>query len=193
MPATFLFASPWPVNLLIFVPVLVCIWFRRSGRLELNLKTLVIGGLFAIAFGFVEASVVVYMRAALGFLPGFMNSLSEAAHQSFNIYQQDKVLNNLPQSLLTVEIFREAATMVMLVTVTILSTPKLKERVAMFVWAFAIWDIFYYVGLWLTVRWPYSLMTKDVLFLIPVPWYSAVWFPIFVSAASALAVCCNRK
>jgi len=39
-----------------------------------------------------------------------------------------------------------------------------------FLWAFAIWDIFYYAALWATVRWPLSLRDPDILFLIPVPW-----------------------
>jgi hypothetical protein len=34
---------------------------------------------------------------------------------------------------------------------------------------FAFWDIFYYVGLWLMIRWSPSLLTEDVLFPIPTP------------------------
>jgi hypothetical protein len=53
---------------------------------------------------------------------------------------------------------------------------------------FAFWDIFYYAGLWLIIRWPSSLLTQDVLFLIPTPWIAPVWFPILVSLLAIAAV-----
>ena len=45
------------------------------------------------------------------------------------------------------------------------------------------WDIFYYVWLWIFLGWPPSLLTWDVLFLIPVPWIGPVLAPIIVSVA----------
>ena len=58
----------------------------------------------------------------------------------------------------------------------------------MFLWCFAIWDTMYYAGLWATVRWPQSLRDLDVLFLIPVPWTSEVWFPLLVNVLTLAAV-----
>ncbi|MGH7809446.1 MAG: hypothetical protein ACREP5_04120, partial [Candidatus Binatia bacterium] len=95
--------------------------------------------------------------------------------------------------LLTVEIFREAATLVMLLSIALLSAKCWRERSAIFLWSFAIWDICYYLGLYLTVGWPPSLLSPDVLFLIPVPWLAQVWFPILVSALTMLAVVAVRK
>ena len=66
-------------------------------------------------------------------------------------------------------------------------------RWAMFLWTFAVWDVVYHVGLWATVRWPSSLTTPDVLFLIPVPWLSQVWFPLLVSALALGAVLLARR
>jgi hypothetical protein len=63
-----------------------------------------------------------------------------------------------------------------------------KERWALFLWMFAFWDISYYAGLWLIIRWPPSLFTQDVLFLIPTPWMAPVWFPILVSLLAIAAV-----
>jgi hypothetical protein len=78
--------------------------------------------------------------------------------------------------------------MVMLLSVALLSAAKPSSRWAAFLWAFALWDIAYYAGLWATVRWPASLIDLDVLFLIPVPWVAQVWFPLLVSALTALAI-----
>jgi len=91
-------------------------------------------------------------------------------------------------ALLAIEVMREAATMVMLVSVAMLAASRMRERSASFFWAFAVWDIAYYGGLWATVRWPSSLRELDVLFLIPVPWVAQVWYPLLVSALTLLAV-----
>jgi hypothetical protein len=81
----------------------------------------------------------------------------------------------------------------MLISVALLSVKSFRERSAIFLWCFAIWDICYYLGLYLTVGWPPSLLSPDVLFLIPVPWLAQVWFPILVSALTMLAVVAVRK
>jgi hypothetical protein len=185
-------AQPWWVNLLIVVPF-VLLWIFWKNKLLITKRQLAILGIFGIAFGFAEASVVIYLRAAAGFLPGYMGTLSDVIRQATSTYQQIQAANNIPQSLWTVEFFREIATMVILASVALLSGKKFKEQCAMFLWAFAFWDIFYYVGLWLTVRWPSSLTTSDVLFLIPVPWIAQVWFPCVISVLALLAIVINRK
>jgi hypothetical protein len=43
---------------------------------------------------------------------------------------------------------------------------------------FGIWDLFYYVWLKVCLGWPSSLLTWDVLFLIPVPWVGPVLAPV---------------
>ena len=172
-----LFAQPWWVNLLLAVPFIAFYLWRGEG-LNLSKQTLVISGLFGAAFGFVESSVVVYLRAAVGLLPGYGGTLFPS---------------DLPRSLLVVEFFRETATMIMLLSIAFLAVRSLRERWAIFLWVFAVWDISYYVGLWATVRWPSSPLTPDVLFLIPTPWFSQVWFPILISVLTMIAVIVARK
>jgi hypothetical protein len=187
-----LFAEPWWVNILILAPF-VLYYFCR-GTLQVTTRTLIISAIFGIAFGFVEAVVVVYLRAAVGLLPGYGGAFSEISRLSSGLFQQAQILGQLPQDLLVIETFREAATILMLLSIALLTGKTLKEKSAMFFWTFAIWDIFYYAGLWSLVRWPGSLTATDVLFLIPVPWYSQVWFPILVSVLMILSVilCTNK-
>ena len=187
-----LFADPWWVNLFIFIPFAVFYFWRKRG-LAIAKGTLVVSAFFGAAFGFVEAAVVVYLRAAVGQLPGYGGTLSDVARLSSKIYQKSQIQSDLPQSLLTVEVWRESATLVMLISVALLSVKSFRERSAIFLWCFAIWDICYYLGLYLTVGWPPSLLSPDVLFLIPVPWLAQVWFPILVSALTMLAVVAVRK
>jgi len=169
-----LLATPWWVNLAIVVPLVSLYSWRRRG-LALAPRTLVVGAAFGIAFGLVEAAGVVYLRAAIGLYPA-------------DGVQQDLALLEIPRALLWIEVLREAATIVMLISIALLAAQRARERWAMFLYVFAIWDLAYYAGLRATVGWPPSLVTDDVLFLIPVPWISDVWFPVLVSVLSLLAV-----
>ena len=183
-----LIAEPWWVNLLLLVPPVAYFLWRRNGGLALAPHQLLTSGVFAAAFGFVEAVVVAYLRAATGLLPGYQGTLAEVMRRSSEFYQQSQAMNQFPQSLLTLEVLREGATIVMLLSVAFLTAAKTSSRAAIFLWTFAIWDITYYAALWATVRWPLSLRDVDVLFLIPRPWISAVWFPLLVSALAIAAV-----
>ena len=123
---------------------------------------------FAIAMGFLESAVVVYLREIL-YPGGFEFPLSLIS----------------PDLALT-ELLREVATMVMLVSIGILAGSRFSTRFAWFIYTFAIWDIFYYIFLWLLLGWPQSLMSWDVLFLIPTTWTGPVLSPVLVSLTMIL-------
>lgn len=123
---------------------------------------------FAIAMGFLECAVVVYLREIL-YPGGFSFPLSP-----------------VPVDLALTELLREVATLVMLVTIGMLAARRFSTGFAWFIFSFAIWDIFYYVFLWLLLGWPESLMTWDVLFLIPTTWTGPVLTPVLVSLTMIL-------
>ncbi len=174
------FASPFWVNLLILVPIVLWFYLRRN-KLHIKITQLVYVVLFGIGFGFIESAVVIYLRAATGLLPGFEGTLADVQRQAIEIfYNQQALTAKLPMSLLTVEIIREVGTMLMLLMIACVAAKRLKEKIAVFFLAFAAWDLFYYVFLYVTVHWPQNLTTKDVLFLIPQPWIGEVWIPILV-------------
>lgn len=187
-----MWAQPWWVNLLLLVPALSYLFWRRKGLLlsSGSLLTLV---LFGASFGFVEAAVVVYLRAAAGASGHYSSTISKLQDPSANYQEAVSSIAQFPQSLRTIEVFREAATMIMLGSVALLAGARAKERWGSFLWTFAAWDITYYIGLWATLRWPSSLKNYDVLFLIPVPWVAQVWFPVLVSALTLLAVVLSPK
>src|SRR5467141_2455047 len=111
-----LIAQPWWVNLLVLVPPLA--WFSwRRGGVPVSVRQLVISGVFAASFGFMEAVVVVYLRAAVGLLPGYQGSLSDVIRMSGDFYRQSQAISQFPRSLLTLEVLREAATILMLLSV----------------------------------------------------------------------------
>ncbi len=124
--------------------------------------------LFSIAMGFLESSVVIYLRELL-YGGGFQFPMAP-----------------IPSHLLLVEIYREAATLVMLLMVGMLTGKNKWERFAFFLLSFAVWDIFYYVFLYLFKGWPSSLLDWDILFLIPLPWYGQVITPLIICVCMLL-------
>ena len=168
-----LLATPWWVNLALLVPIGSYVAWRTNG-LQLSPRQLIYTTIFAIAFGINEAVVVVYLRGSVGLLA--------------NTAMAAEVLARLPPFFVVTEVSREVATIIMLVAVAMLAARPLRERWALFLWMFAFWDIFYYIGLWLVIGWPPSFLEQDVLFLIPIPRVAQVWFPVLVSLLAIGAV-----
>jgi hypothetical protein len=119
--------------------------------------------IFAAAMAYVESAVVVYLRA-MYYPQGFAFPLV-----------------SIPPAMLVIEMGREIATLTMLLGVAVLAGKDRWDRLLAFCVAFGIWDVFYYVWLWVFLRWPPSLLTWDILFLIPVPWIGPVLAPVVVS------------
>jgi hypothetical protein len=129
--------------------------------------------IFGIAMAHLEGVVVVYLRKALG-MPD-----SESNKES---------VEKFPKRYLNIEMTREAATIVMLVAIAVLVGETWLERGLFFLWTFAFWDLFYYLSLYILIKWPPTFKTIDVLFLIPVPWIAPVWFPIGVSSLTIITI-----
>ncbi len=124
--------------------------------------------LFGITMGIFEAAVVVYLRAI--FYPeGF-----------------DFPLAAMDGKLLTTEVLREIASLIMILSVAFIAAKKFSSRFGIFILIFACWDISYYIFLKILLNWPLSLLTWDVLFLIPVTWTGPVISPILISCIMIL-------
>jgi hypothetical protein len=128
---------------------------------------------FGIAMAHLEGVVVVYLRKALGLLDSESNKES---------------VDKFPKRYLYIEMTREAATIIMLLAIAYLAGTTWLERGIFFLWTFAFWDLFYYLSLYILIKWPPTLKTIDVLFLIPVPWIAPVWFPIGVSSLTIIII-----
>jgi hypothetical protein len=138
--------------------------------------------LFGVAFGFVEASVVSYLRELLHFnvsyIEGGYKTLLNVGFITF--IMPDATILRTAHLTLT-ETVRELSTIVMLAAISYLSAKKLRQRIGAFMVSFAVWDLFYYVFLKFLTGWPNSLWDIDVYFLIPVPWAGPVLTPIVIS------------
>jgi len=144
--------------------------------------------LFGTAFGYLEAAVVSYLRtlhepARQQFHPG------RAAGDLFPLLTLDQLRSAGPeqQRTLATEIGREAATIIMLAAVALAVSKNAGQWAAAFAIAFGTWDITFYLFLRVLLGWPASLLTWDILFLIPVPWAGPVVAPMLVSCAMIAA------
>ncbi len=120
--------------------------------------------LFGIAMAWVESATVYYLRLQVDRLE---------PHQA----------NPLPMRGVVgpVELVREAATLVMLLTIGMLAARTWQRRLGFTAIAFGVWDIFYYVFLKAFCDWPRSLFDWDILFLLPLPWWGPVLAPVCIA------------
>jgi hypothetical protein len=116
---------------------------------------------FAIAMALLEAAVVVYLRGLL--------NITDQLVVSLGTYER-------------IEIWREAATLVMLACAGWLAGRGWQDRAAYAMFTFGMWDIWYYVWLKLMIDWPVTLLDWDILFLIPLRWWGPVLAPVLIAA-----------
>jgi hypothetical protein len=114
---------------------------------------------YAVAMAYLEAAVVVYLRALLHI---------ELTHVSLGHY-------------FNIEVGREAATIAMLIAVGWVVGRKLQDRLAYVAFAFGLWDIWYYIWLAVFIGWPETLFDWDILFLIPLRWWGPVLSPVLIA------------
>jgi hypothetical protein len=133
--------------------------------------------IWAIAFAYVEAAVVEYLRG-LYYPP-------DSGGFKFPLLTLDQIMIQGREHWLrlVIELGRELSTLAMLATVAIVAARNTREWWGYFMVAFGVWDLFYYVWLKVFLDWPASLMTWDLLFLVPVPWVSPVLAPVIVALA----------
>jgi hypothetical protein len=131
-------------------------------------KILIQVAIFSVAMGFLEAAVVVYLREM--YYPRGFESAPEV----------------MSSRIIITELLRELATIIMLAYIGIISGKTFAERFSLFLFSFAIWDIFYYVFLKAVLNWPASVFIWDILFLIPVPWLGPVLAPCIISLTMIL-------
>jgi len=139
--------------------------YNRTGTKSYTLKchTLIWVTLFSVAMAMLESSVVIYLREL--YYPGGFRFPLQATSATIAV----------------TEMLRELATLIMLLGIGMLVGKNKSGRFAWFIYTFAIWDLFYYVFLYLIIGWPLSLLDWDVLFLLPIMWTGPVWAPVLLS------------
>ena len=135
--------------------------------------------IYAAAFGYVEALVVVYIRRLTGMAPGLdYHDLWAAKHLAWN---GPAILVEMQRlGVYKTEYGREIATLLLLLGPAMAAGKTGRERLALYLYTFAVWDETYYLWLKLWTGFPRSLTATDIYFLVPIAWYGPVWFPVVV-------------
>jgi hypothetical protein len=144
-------------------------------------RTLIWLTVYAIAMAQVEAALVIHLRT---------------------IYHGESPLAVFPLALLSdrdlfIELTRECATVLMILSVSLLQSQRSVDVFAAFLYVFGVWDIAYYAWLKVMLGWPTKLLEWDVLFLIPWPWLGP-WIAavsvsmLFVAAGARLVLSPGR-
>jgi len=138
--------------------------------------------LFGISFGYVEAAVVTYLRPQFDAVRATFTPQSSRS-DLFPMLSAQQIRAAGPDMvrLVDTEVAREAATLLMLGAVAAAVGGNFRQWFAFFLLAFGAWGISYYAFLKVLIDWPKSLLTWDVLFLIPVPWSGPVLAPALVA------------
>jgi hypothetical protein len=124
---------------------------------------------FATAMAWMEAATVFYIRTLVG---------------RIEPYQADPLPLHGPLG--NVELWREAATLVMLAAIGWLAGRAWRERAGYAALAFGVWDVLYYVFLRPMSGWPSTLFDWDILFLLPLPWWGPVLAPVSIAVLMIL-------
>ena len=101
--------------------------------------------LFGIGMAHMEGMTVVYLRRALGIDDTLTNK---------------DAVEKIPKQWIFIEQTREVATIVMLVAIALLVGTTWLDKVVVFLWTFAFWDLFYYLSLYLVIKWPPKFTTR---------------------------------
>jgi hypothetical protein len=118
---------------------------------------------FAVAMAYLEAATVVYLRRVFGITDLIRDS------------------SPLDPLLAKVELGREMATLAMILAVGWAVGKSRQSRLGFAFFAFGTWDILYYAWLRIFLGWPDSILSYDILFLVPLPWWGPVLSPVLVA------------
>lgn len=127
--------------------------------------------ILAAAFGIIEGSVAIYLRPVFN-----------QADFNFEIkILQPEKMNGTQKKILATEVWREFFTLILIGAAAAIAADSIIRWAGYYVFIFSIWDLFYYLWIFMRVNWPTSLFSWDILFLIPKMWLAPVIVPILIS------------
>ena len=129
----------------------------------MNKKRLFYIAIYAIGMAYIEASIVVYLRKLYGISDLIISVPSFDPQVSI------------------IELGRELATLIMLFAIGFASGKRFQSQIGFSLYAFGLWDIWYYIWLVVFIGFPHSFFDWDLLFLIPLPWWGPVITPVMIS------------
>jgi hypothetical protein len=139
--------------------------------------------LFGVAFGYAEAATVVYIRVM--YEPIHQRLFPDRApNDLFPFISLERWAREAPSYTQGpgLKIGREVSTIVLVAVMAWGVSRTVAQWFASFTLCFGVWDLAYYLWLWVLTGWPASLFDWDMLFVVPLPWVAPVLAPLLVAA-----------
>ncbi len=124
-----------------------------------------------VAVGYADALATFYVRGMLQVSQeggGFARAVVEA----------------MPERIVGLEQTRQAATVLLLISVGFVAGRNAAQQVGTVLFALGGWEIFRYVAIRTITDWPTALGDADAVIFLPQPVYVPVWMPIVIALGS---------
>ncbi len=125
-----------------------------------------------LAMGYIDAVATFYVRGMLHVSQeggAFARAVTEA----------------MPPRIVALEQTRQAAVILVLLTVSIIAGRNLLQQVGTFVFALGSWTVCRYIAIRTITDWPGALTDVDTVLYLPHAVYAPVWMPIVIGLALA--------
>ncbi len=162
---------------------------KKSRKTKAKIASLVI---ISIAMGFLNTVAAFYLRQvynAKTLLPPTGISKRDVI---FNVGDVT-VLNNavtlkilVDSSLLVAEEIRQVATVALLIAFVYLLGKDMLDRIGLFIFIGGLSSLLYYLFLFGFTNWPNSLLSKDIIALVPNPIIVPTYIPLVLSVMSLI-------
>lgn len=147
----------------------------------------------AATIAFIQAASTIYLREIYNvksLLPSwglragdYVINQGDFAILSRNVAVKILVDNNL----LVIEQTRQVAMILLTIAVIYLAGKDARERSSLLLFIGGLAGVLYHAFLYSLLHWPDSLMTKDVVFLVPNPIVTPIYIPFLLSALAFAA------
>lgn len=163
---------------------------KKSRKAKAKFTSLVI---IATAVAFLNAAAAVYLREIYNIktlLPSWGLNKQDIVFRfgDLMVLKQDLALKILVDTnLLVTEQIRQIAMLALVAAAVYMIGKKWSERVFLMLFVVGLWGVLYYAFLYAIIKWPTSLLSKDVIALVPMPVIVPVYMPLLLSALTFIA------
>lgn len=164
---------------------------KKAKALSAKAKTVILSSM-ALAIGFLQATSSFYLREVFSiktFTPSWGFTKSEIVFKGGDILvlKEQMALRILNDSnLLAAEQARQIAVLALIIALVYFIGKNIKERASLFLFVAGLAGVSYHVFLFYFLRWPKTLLAKDVMALFPVTVIVPVYMSVLLCALALI-------
>lgn len=141
---------------------------RRRGMTVLSYLITLLA--LCIAMAYIDALASFYVR-------GMIQAGHEGAEFATGAVQE------MPQRIISLELTRQAAFVLVLLTVAIVAGRNGLQQAGSFIFCVGAWIVLRYIAIRALTDWPASLVELDAVIFLPEPLYAPIWMTLILGLA----------